>query len=175
MRTIDRTKIKESVDELVKLLKKAPHRRLVPRIQMLILLKEDPKKTLKEIAKLLHFNYETLKGWWKRYKEGGLEELLNWRVTGYRGKMTEGQLREFAKELNERGFNNQREMIEWIYQRFGIRYSQQGISDLLKRLRAKKKVGRPVNIKKDEDQEKEFKEKILKEIARENPDKEIFL
>ena len=174
MRTIDRTKIKEDLEDLKRLLKRVSHRRFIPRIQMLILLKENPKITLKEMTNLLHFSYATLKGWWKKYEEGGLEELLDWKVTGYRGKMTEEQLREFENELNEGGFSNQREMIEWIYQKFGIRYSQQGISDLLKRIGAKKKVGRPVNTKKDKEKEEEFKKREFKEIVKDNPDKEIF-
>jgi len=174
MRTIDRTKIRENSEDLKRLLKRVAHRRFIPRIQMLILLKEKSEMTLKEMTNLLHFSYPTLKGWWKKYEKGGLEELLDWKVTGYRGKMTEEQLQEFVNELNEKGFSNQRGMIDWIYQKFGIRYSQQGISDLLKRIGAKKKVGRPVNVRKDENQEKEFKEKIFKEIVRENPDKGIF-
>jgi len=174
MRKIDRTKIKEDLEDLKGLLKRVTHRRFVPRVQMLILLKENPGITLEEIANLLHFGYSTLKGWWKKYKEGGLEELLDWKVTGYRGKMTEEQLQEFIKELNEKGFSDQREMIEWIYQKFGIRYSQQGISDLLKRIGARKKVGRPVNIKKDKEKEKRFKEGEFDKIVKDNPDKEIF-
>ena len=174
MRIIDRSLIKESIEELKALQKKVSHRRFVLRIQMLIFLKEYPKMPLKEITKLLHVHYETLKGWWKEYKRGGLEGLLEWKVKGYPGKMNEEQLKEFEKELNERGFSSQKEMIKWIYERFGIKYCQQGISNLLKRIGAKKKVGRPVNVKKDEREEREFKEKRFKEIARENPDKEIF-
>jgi hypothetical protein len=95
-------------------------------------------------------------------------------VTGYRGKMTGEQIEEFIKELKEKGFSNQREMIEWIYQKFGVKYSQQGMSDLLKRLGAKKKVGRAVNIKKNKEEEKKFKEDKFEKIVRDNPDKEIF-
>jgi len=174
MRTIDRTVIKESIEELKDLQKKVSHRRFVLRIQMLIFLKEYPRKPLKEIAKILHLHYDTLKKWWKKYKEGGLEGLLEWKVKGYPGKMKEEQLKEFEKELNEKGFRSQKEMMKWIYERFGIKYCQQGISNLMKRIGAKKKVGRRVNVKKDEKKEKEFKEKRFKEIARENPDKEIF-
>ena len=57
--------------------------------------------------------------------------LLEWKVKGYPGKMNEEQLKEFEKELNERGFSSQKEMIKWIYERFGIKYCQQGISNLI--------------------------------------------
>ena len=39
----------------------------------------------------------------------------------------------------------------------------------------KKKVRRPININKQEEKSKEFKEKVLKQIVKENKDKEIFL
>jgi len=154
MKTIDRSLIKESIEELKDFQKKVSHRRFVLRIQMLIFLKEYPRKSLKEISELLHLHYDTLKKWWKKYKEGGLEGLLEWKVKGYPGKMKEEQLKEFEKELNERGFSTQKEMIKWIYERFGIEYCQQGISNLLKRIGAKKKVGRPVNVKKGEEQKR---------------------
>ena len=174
MRTIDRSLIKESIEELKALQKKVSHRRFVLRIQMLIFLKEYPKMPLKEISKLLHLHYDTIKKWWKRYKEEGLEWLLEWKVKGYQGKMKGEQLKEFERELNEKGFSSQKEMMKWIYERFGIEYCQQGISNLLKRIGAKKKVGRPVNVKKEEGKEREFKEKRFKQIARKNTDKEIF-
>ncbi len=52
MRTIDRSLIKESIEELKALQKKVSYRRFVLRIQMLIFLKEYPKMPLKEITKL---------------------------------------------------------------------------------------------------------------------------
>ena len=124
MRTIDRSLIKESIEELKALQKKVSHRRFVLRIQMLIFLKEYQKMPLKEISKLLHLHYDTIKKWWKRYKGEGLEGLLEWKVKGYQGKMKGEQLKEFERELNEKGFSSQKEMMKWIYERFGIEYCQ---------------------------------------------------
>ena len=171
---IDPTLIKESTKELKELLKTQKHSRLALRIQMLILLKEMPDPTFGRLTEIIPVGYSTLKEWWRKYKKGGLEELLNWKVTGYRGKMNEEQLKEFIERLDTEGFGSQKEMIEWIYRKFEIKYSPQGISTLLKRIGAKKKVGRPVNIKKDEEKEKEFKEKEFKKIVEENPDRTIF-
>jgi len=174
MKRIDRAKIKESSEELRKLMKQQKHPRFFHRINMLVLLKENPDTTLKELTKVIPFNYRTLRIWWKKYERGGIEGLLDWKVTGYRGKMNEEQLQEFMERVNSKGFGNQKEMIEWIYERFGIVYSQQGISDLLKRMKVKKKVGRSVNVKKDEEREEEFKKREFKEIVKSNPGKEIF-
>ncbi len=63
MKVIDRELIKEDIKELKKLQKTVKHRRFVPRIQMLILLKENPKITLSEVSNLLNYGYKTVKTW----------------------------------------------------------------------------------------------------------------
>lgn len=141
---------------------------------MLILLLENPKITLKEVSKLLPVSYPTLHRWWGYYKEGGLEKLLEWNVEGYKGKLSEEQLNRLKEEIKTGRFSTQKEIIQWVYETFGVLYSQQGMSDLLRNLKAKKKTPRPVNIKKNPKQEEEFKEKF-KEIVKNNKDKDIFL
>ncbi|WP_457641378.1 helix-turn-helix domain-containing protein [Persephonella sp.] len=174
MKVIKRELIKEDVKELKRLQKTVKHHRLVPRIQMLILLKKNPKITLKEVASLLNYGYKTVKTWWKNYKEGGLEKLLEWEVKGYKGRLTETQLEKLEEEVNKGEFKTQKEIADWIEREFGIRYTQQGISRLLKKLKVKKKVARSENVNKQEEKSKEFKEKVLKKIVKENKDKEIF-
>lgn len=174
MRTINRDQIKENTEELKNLLKEQTKKQLVFRIQMLILLKENPKMTLKEVNNLLPVSYPTLHRWWGYYKEGGLEKLLQWNVEGYKGKLSQEQIEKLIEEIKKGRFSTQKEIIQWIYEKFGIQYSQQGISDLLKKLNIKKKTARPVNIKKDEEKEKEFKEETFKEIVKTNKDKDIF-
>ena len=150
------------------------HRRFVPRIQMLILLKENPKITLKEVTNILDYGYKTVKTWWRNYKEGGLEKLLEWEVKGYKGKLKEAQLEKLEEEINKGEFRTQKEIADWIERELGIGYTQQGISRLLKKLKVKKKVARPENVNKKEEKSKEFKEKVLKKIVKENKNKEIF-
>ncbi len=142
MRTINKDQIKENTKELKNLLKKQKKKQLTFKIQMLILLKENPKMTLKN-------------------------------VEGYKGKLSKEQLEELKEEIKTGRFSTQKEIIQWIYERFRIKYSQQGMSDLLRNLKIKKKTGRPVNIKKDYKQEEELK-KIFKEKVKENKSKDIF-
>jgi len=174
MKVIDKKLIEEDIIELKKLQKTIKHRRFVPRIQMLILLKENPKMTLKEVATILNYGYKTVKTWWRNYKEGGLEKLLEWKVEGFKGRLKDEQVKKIEEEVNNREFRTQKEIADWIEKEFGVKYTQQGISRLLKKLKIKKKVGRPVNINKQEEKSKEFKEKVLKQIVEENKDKDIF-
>ncbi|RUM61826.1 MAG: hypothetical protein DSY66_01140 [Persephonella sp.] len=59
-------------------------------------------------------------------------------------------MKELIQEIKKNRFSIQEEIIQWIYEKFGIKYSQQGISDMLKRLDVKKKTARPTNVKKYE-------------------------
>ncbi len=93
MKVIDRELIKEDIKELKKLQKTVKHRRFVPRIQMLILLKESPKITLKDVVNFLNYGYKTVKTWRNNYKEGGLEKLLEWKVEGFKGRLREEQIK----------------------------------------------------------------------------------
>jgi len=174
MKVIKRELIREDTKELKKLQKTVKHNRFVPRIQMLILLKENPQITLNEVANILNYGYKTVKTWWRNYKEGGLEKLLEWDVKGYKGRLTEDQLKRLKEEINKGEFRTQKDIANWIEKEFSIRYTQQGVSRLLKKLKIKKKVGRPVNINKQEEKSKDFKEKVFKGIVKENKDKEIF-
>ena len=162
MKVIKRELIKESSKELKEFAKKVEKKRFIFRIQMLILLKENPKITLKGVSQKLGFGYKTIKTWWKNYKEGGLEKLLEWEVKGYKGRLIKAQLEKLEEEINKGEFKTQKEIADWIEREFGIRYTQQGISRLLKKLKVKKKVARPENVNKQEEKSKEFKEKVLK-------------
>jgi len=174
MRVIKRELIKENTEELKGVLKKVNKKQLIFRIQMLIFLKDNPNITLEDVSNLLPVSLPTLYRWWGYYKEGGLEKLLQCNVKGYEGRLSQKQIREFIQEIEKGRFSTQKEMSQWIYEKFGIKYSQQGISDMLKRLDVKKKTARPANVKKDESKEKEFKEKVFKQIVKENKDKDIF-
>jgi len=171
MKAINRNLIKENTEYLKQLFRDEKNKKIALRIQMLIILKENPNMTLKEVMNLLSVSYSTVCRWWNYYKEGGLNKLLEWNVEGYKGKLIKEQEKEFLKELEKGRFSTQKEMIEWIKEKYGIEYSQQGMSDLLKRLKVKKKVVRPKHPDKNDKQEEEFK-KEFKKIAKEN--KEIF-
>ena len=47
---------------------------------MLSLLKKNPKLSLKDVSSILNFDYRTIKVWWIKYKNGGIDELLGWNV-----------------------------------------------------------------------------------------------
>ncbi len=103
MRTINRDQIKENTKELKNLLKKQKKKQLTFRIQMLILLKENPKMILKEVSNLLPVSYPTLQRWWGYYKEGGLEKLLEWNVERFKGRLREEQIKKIEKKNKQWG------------------------------------------------------------------------
>ncbi len=137
MKVINREIIKESLEELTNLQKTVKHPRLVNRLIMLSLLKKDPKLSLKDVSTILNFDYRTIKTWWIKYKKGGIDELLNWNVKGRKSWLSDEQLKLLKDKLKEKDFKTQKEIAEFIEKEFGVRYSQQGVSRLLKKLDTK--------------------------------------
>jgi len=77
MRNKIEEKIKESVEELRSLKRKAPSYRVKTRIESLILIKGNTFKNLNEIAIHLSLNVRSLDNWLKTYYENGVESLLH--------------------------------------------------------------------------------------------------
>lgn len=74
--------IDETEKELSSLERKLRGRRTAVRIRMLRLLKSGRVKSLRACAPLIGYSFRQLTRWWKQYKEGGLELLLEEKPLG---------------------------------------------------------------------------------------------
>jgi transposase len=86
--------IKESAEELEKLLKKEKEAKNKERIQALYWLKQEKAPTITEIAKSLGRNRATVQKWLTKYREEKLEGLL-------KRKKSEGRVRVIPKWAEE--------------------------------------------------------------------------
>ena len=68
------------------------------------------------------------------YLRGGIGELLENRHKGYWGLLSSSQLSELRNELKIHLYTDAKSVSEWIFKRFGIRYTIQGTVDLLNRI-----------------------------------------
>jgi transposase len=75
MKPIKHISIKESADELTELYKESKDF-LKPRIQLLMLLAQNPVTTKPKLARKLDVAYNSITKWLELYREGGLEKLL---------------------------------------------------------------------------------------------------
>lgn len=157
MKVIDyQSEIKESVEELRNLEKKQQSAKLLRRVQFIRLLKNGEFKHAKKCAQFLGLEEKQGYEWWKKYHREGLNVYLTLNYQANAKKLKESE-EAILLEQAKVGFSSQKEAKEYIYQEFGVEYTQQGVSDLFERLKIKKKVLRPFNIKADRAEQISYK------------------
>jgi len=127
MRVVEyRKEIRESEEELRKMLKKEKDARVYMRIKTIYLLKTMSKATVKKVAEKLDINENTVKKYIKLYREGGIENLR----LKYKGRIA---------RLSKEGFDSLKEIKKWIREEFNKELSIKTISYWCKKLGIKKK------------------------------------
>jgi transposase len=130
-------RIKESREEIQRLIKRTREARVLPKLQMLMMLKEN--KSLVQISETLNINYNTLMSWWQKYKKGGIDSIAKLHYKGRKSYLTDKQLLEFREKAEKDGFSNLKEMVNWIKSRYDIEYSIKTVSQLAQKLNIKKR------------------------------------
>jgi len=147
--------VKESEQELKKLLKKQPiHKK--NRINMLLVLKKTDKSLSKlELATILKVNHNTAQKWRKAYFEKGIDGLLYDGRIGFKPSIINSEIHQaIEKKLTspKDAFTSYIDLINWIVENYisnGINYHT--VNKYVKRhFGAKLKVSRKSHIKKDE-------------------------
>jgi transposase len=152
--------IKESTIELRKELKKAPIH-LKPRIQMLLLIKEDKASSKRGLAIAMGVDPNSIQKWRSTYINSGLAGLLEF----VRGGKKKSLINSTAHKAIEQKLTNPKEAFtsfvqlqDWISEKFvpGINYHT--VNKYVKRhFGAKLKVARKSHILKDEQAVEAFK------------------
>lgn len=157
MKVIDyQAEIQESIEELRKLENQQTQAKLLRRVQFLRLLKNGSFAHAKKCVEFLGLEEKQGYEWWKLYKKAGLGGYLKFNYQANAKKLKESE-EAILLEQAKKGFSSQKEAREYIYQEFGVEFTQQGVSDLFKRLKIKKKVLRPFNIKADKEEQTTYK------------------
>lgn len=154
--------VKESEQELKKLLRQQPLH-LKNRVKMLLLLKKSNVPLSKiELSKALNVNHNTAQKWRKIYFEKGIEQLLFDGRVGFKPSVVSKELHvAIEKRLNspKDAFTSYVDLIDWITQEYmpeGVNY--QTINGYIKRhFGAKLKVSRKSHANKDEKAAEAFK------------------
>jgi hypothetical protein len=150
-------KVKESVEELQKYLRKATCETIKKRIKMLIAIKKREPESLsqKELAKICKYNPNSISAWRKLYLTGGIEAIMQHNWTGT-------QSRHISKEqyelLNEKlsnptnGLVGYKELMGWLSTELGVSMKYTTLYEYVKRnFKTKIKTARKSHIKKNED------------------------
>jgi len=149
--------IKESAETLESLLKSQSESLQRDRLRYLLVLKRGDCKT--QDCASTHINVSTRQGQrnWKLYKEKGLKGLLEIPTGGAPCKLGESEQLMLKKRLEQDDIQFLHEAADYIKDEYGKTYTTPGVHYLFKRLKIKKKTGRPVNIRQDKQELDNFK------------------
>ena len=116
----------------------------------------DDGETYKNIAKFLFLDEGTIANYRKRYKNGGLEGLIDDNYSGKKTMLTEEEMTILDAGLQERVFLTTDAVIAHVKKKFGVKYSRSGMTALLHRMGFSFKKPKGVPGKANKDEQKQF-------------------
>jgi transposase len=117
---------------------------LKPRLHALWLLRQG--HSLTETALVLGVHYTSVQQWLAWYQQGGIGEALSHRKMG-QGQppwLTPAQQEQLWAQVAQGQFRTARGVVQWVKETFGVEYQLKGMYSLLKRMKGRKKVPRPM-------------------------------
>ena len=138
--------VKESKEELRHRLHHSVTASSRERLQMLYWLKQDAIATRKELSQKLGRDESTVYRWLKRYRQGGLSNLLYVKTPpGKKSKIDAQEMNQLKERLSQpQGFKSYGEIQEWLNQELGIDLAYKSVHKIVRyKLKAKLKVPRP--------------------------------
>ena len=157
--------ISESIEILSDLLKQEKDLKKKERIQALYWIKSNLVESVENLAALSRKHRTTVSRWLSSYREGGIETMLDiYKSSGRKPDIPLEIQQALINELTEQeGFSSYKEIQIWLYTVHDLDVSHIVVHDTVRyRLKAKLKVPRRSNVKKDANAEVEFKKKSQK-------------
>ena len=145
---------KKQREELLTELRYERNRKYAERIKVILLL--DDGKTYKSIAEYLFLDQGTIANYRKRYKSGGLEELINDHYHGKMAMLSEKEMNILSEDLQKQIFPSTKAVIGHVKVKFDVAYSRGGMTDLLHRLGFSFKKPKAVPGKAKKEDQKKF-------------------
>jgi transposase len=152
--------IEEDPERLKELEKHHRYTHLFQRVRMLRLLKSEECTNLGEAARALGYSWRQCQRWFRSYQQGGLQELLNSRVSerGRQELVTQEAFEDLEEAMKRGEIATISEADRFLRVRHGIEYAHpDGVGQLLRRRKVKLKTGRPRHEKADQKEQEAFK------------------
>jgi transposase len=108
------------------------HKRNYVKITVLLMLHLG--KSAEEIGLCLGISAATVSNYEKKYEQLGLDSYLEDNYVAYQGKLTPEEQALVVQELSENLYQNTAQMVDFISERFGKKYTCQGVVPWLHRL-----------------------------------------
>jgi transposase len=102
------------------------------RINAVILLAQG--RAVSDVADALLVDPETVRTYFKRYRRGGIDELLRMSYVGSEAQLNAEQLRALDEHLQSQVYASSADVARYVEQRWGVRYTPSDMTALLHRL-----------------------------------------
>ncbi len=123
---------KKKIAELEKLHRSLRDKRQADRVKAVIALSKGWSPA--QVAEILLFDEKTSRHYFQSYQQGGGQALLNDNYSGAEPKLTDHQMSELERYLEDRLVPDAKSVIAHIDKQYKVRYSTSGVTDLLHRL-----------------------------------------
>lgn len=155
--------IVESIETLSKLIKQEKNSKKKERLQALYWIKTNLVESIGHLSSLSGKHRNTVSRWLSSYRKGGISKMVDiYKSSGRKPEIPPEIQQALIKELNEKeGFSSYKEIQTWLYAVHNLDVAYKVVHDTVHyRLKAKLKVPRRSNVKKDIEAEGEFKKKF---------------
>ena len=149
--------IKESVEELRQIEKRQKKALFRDRVRYIRLLKSGEAQSQKAASSCIGGKVRQGQRNWRMYREGGMEGLLRPPRPGRPPKLKPHEEKELKVRLKGGGIQFLHGAVAHVKGQYKQDFSLVGMHYLFKRMKVKKKTGRPVNIRQDKDGPEGFK------------------
>ncbi|MDR2440390.1 MAG: IS630 family transposase [Planctomycetaceae bacterium] len=123
---------RRQVKKLRQKYRKIEGQRFADRIRIVIALAEG--FTPSELAKIFLIDADTVRRYFRLYKEGGINGLLEIHYAGRRSFLTDPQKEQLKQHLRDNIYLDVKPIIAYVRQTFGVQYSVSGMTKLLHEL-----------------------------------------
>lgn len=103
-------------------------------VKATVLLMLDLGETPPKIAGFLGIDDGTVYRHLENFQKGGLDKFLGSNYLGYWGKLSSFQIVELRKQLKEQLYESCHQICDWVEKRFLVKYTAEGMCDLLHRI-----------------------------------------
>ncbi|HSK83858.1 MAG TPA: winged helix-turn-helix domain-containing protein [Rubrobacter sp.] len=136
---------------------------LFQRLRMLRLLKSEECTNLAEAARALGYSWRQCHRWFASYNKDAFQELLKSRLSerGRQELVTPEAFEELQEAMKRGEIATISEADQFLRERHGIEYAHpDGVGQLLRRRKVKKKTGRPRHEEADPEEQQAFKKSL---------------
>ena len=120
----------------------------------------DKGLSITDISDYLGIDSSTIYRYITSYISDGLASYLQTDYQGYWGRLSSNQISQLRKELNTNLYLDSKEVVNWIYTRWGITYTHQGVVDLLNRIGFTYKQTTCVPCEADSEKQEQFLQQL---------------